>query len=140
MKSDDSRILRIILGARTILNMRLGRRVIDASLNQKLKDVLRGIVDADLPHASTAEIMHVVTPIVEGAERAQERAALTMLEDAPGAERVVVCGLEPTLAMLQQRRVELLLIAEGARFTTGICPLCGRVSTSRRRCEWTAWA
>ena len=69
------------------------------------------------------------------AERAQERAALTLLEDAPGAERTVVCGLEPTLAMLQQRRVELLLIAEGARFTAGMCPLCGRVSTSRRRCE-----
>jgi hypothetical protein len=61
------------------------RRVVDASLDQELKDVLRGIISADLARASTAEIMHVVTPIVEGAERAHERAALTMLVDAPEA-------------------------------------------------------
>ena len=60
------------------------RRVINASIDQQLKDVLRGIIDADLGRASTAEIMHVVTPMIEGAERAQERAALTMLEDSIG--------------------------------------------------------
>ena len=60
------------------------RRVLDASLDQELKDVLRGIISADLVRASTAEIMHVVTPMIEGAERAQERAALTMLEDSIG--------------------------------------------------------
>jgi hypothetical protein len=53
------------------------RRVIDASLDQELKDVLREIIDADLAYASIADIRHVVTPIVEGAERTQERAALT---------------------------------------------------------------
>ena len=37
--------------------------------------------------------------------------------------------------MLQQRHVELLLIAEGARFTAGVCPLCGWVSTNRRSCN-----
>jgi hypothetical protein len=37
--------------------------------------------------------------------------------------------------MLQQRQVELLLIAEGARFTAGLCPLCRRLSTRRRSCE-----
>lgn len=111
------------------------RRVIDASIDQQLRDMLRGIIDADLGRASSAEIMHVVTPMIEGAERAQERAALTMLEDSIGAERTVASGLERALAMLQQRHVELLLIAEGARSTAGLCPLCGWVSTNRRSCK-----
>lgn len=117
------------------------RRVVDASLDQELKDVLRGIISADLARASTAEIMHVVTPIVEGAERAHERAALTMLVDAPEAERMVVSGLEPALAMLQRRQVELLLIAEGARFTAGLCPLCaGGCRPGVKAASSTAWA
>jgi hypothetical protein len=59
--------------------------------------------------------MHFVTPVIEGAERSQERPALTVLEDAIAANWTVAAGLGRALPMLRQHPVELLSIADDAR-------------------------
>jgi hypothetical protein len=113
-------------------------RMIDASLDPELKHVLAGVVHADLQRASASEIMHIVTPVVEGVERARERALIASLEHRLQLDGTAVCGLQETLATLQQQRVETLLIADGALLTAGKCPECGRLTTGRGRCELDA--
>lgn len=108
---------------------------VEASLDPELRQLVTGVVRADLGRASTAEILHVVAPLIEGVEMAQERALMTQLEGRVGLGEGAVCGLAETLLALQQERVAILLIAEGARLTAGRCTHCQRVSTSCGRCE-----
>ena len=74
----------------------------------------------------------MITPLIDGAERATERAVLVRLDEAlDRGERVL--GLDRTLALLAQRRVEVLLIAQEARLTAAQCPRCGHVSSLEER-------
>jgi hypothetical protein len=109
---------------------------LDAALHPELRTVLRGVINTDLAHASTSELMHIVAPIFDGAEHARERAALSSLENSLLTEHTAAHGLAGAFAMLEQHRVAVLLIAEGAHLTVGLCRQCGRVSTSPRGCEF----
>ena len=109
------------------------RPLIAGALDPDLEQVVTGIVEADLERASAAEILAVITPLVEGAERTTERALLARLEESlEGGEGVT--GLDQTLELLASRRVEVLLIAQDARLTAGQCPRCEHVSTVEARC------
>ena len=63
------------------------RRMIDATLSQTLKRRAerKSLMRTPNTHRQR-RIMHVVAPIVEGAERGEGRAALTIREDAPGTD------------------------------------------------------
>ena len=72
------------------------RAVIEASLDERLKEVQVGIVARDLDEASPVEPSRVAAPMIEGAERARERALLVALDrslEIRGAavEGVTVC-------------------------------------------------
>jgi len=110
-----------------------GWLALDAALDPELRAVRRVVINADLTHASTRELAHVLAPMLHGAERASERAALISLKNAKDATGY---GLTGAFAMLEQRRVQLLLIAEGARLSGGLCRQCRRVSTNSDRCDF----
>jgi hypothetical protein len=110
------------------------RAVVESSLDDRLKDVQVGIITVDLEHASSAQIARVVAPIIEGVERASERALIVELEDLLDAGESAVAGLDDVFSMLARSRVEVLLIAHGASFTAGLCPRCGRLWASSARC------
>ena len=108
------------------------RGAIEASLDEQLKDVLTGMIAADLAHASTVEIARVVAPVIEGAERA----LLVAFDQAPDGDEPAAVGLDAVLSALERRRVEVLLVVQRSSLIIGLCPRCGRASTTSRRCTF----
>jgi hypothetical protein len=109
-------------------------RLLDASLDERLKAARAAILDADLEGASAVQVARVLAPTIEGVERTHERALLARLEAGRDAQPPAA-GLEQVLSMLEQQQVEVLLIAQGASLTAGLCPRCGGLSANTARCE-----
>ena len=104
--------------------------VVEASLHPNLRDRLAGVIEHDLEHAAATEIVQAVIPVVERAERDRERALISRLDEALGTGGAAAAGLDEVLAMLEEQRVEVLLISDRASLTAGLCSLCGRLSAS----------
>jgi hypothetical protein len=143
MRSDASKIAEQLLRAhrrRALTDLVIiapEPTTLDAALDPELRAVLRGVINADLTHASGRELVHIVRPLLDGAERARERAALISWENSLLSEHGAAArGLRDAFAMLEQRRVAVLLIADGARLTAGLCRRCGRVSTGPGGCDF----
>jgi len=101
--------------------------VISESLHTDLSQVLAGFVEADLEHASERDIAHAITPVVEQADRNRESSLLWELEESLAVGGHAVAGLDEVSRMLDEERVETLLIADGASLAGGRCPKCGRL-------------
>jgi peptide chain release factor subunit 1 len=102
--------------------------LITRSLGGELSGVLAGTVGADLEHASVREIAMALTPVVARAEREHERALVERIDQAlttggPGAS-----GLDEVLEMLEDDRVETLLVPTRSSLQAGVCATCGRLS------------
>jgi len=110
--------------------------VIRASLHASLRLRLTAHVALDLERAGAQEITRVVAPVVHQAQRARERELLRCLWDALASGGPAVAGLDAVLASLRQRRIQTLIVADGAQLTATRCPHCGRLSSARenRRC------
>lgn len=104
--------------------------VVKASLDQDVRDRLAGQVALDLEHAAAEEIARAIAPVIDGAEREREHELVARIEEALGSGGPAAAGLDEVLATLEQQRVEVLLLAEGANLVAGLCPRCGRLSTS----------
>ncbi len=104
------------------------RPVVEASLQRDLRDRLAGVIEHDLEHESPQEILRAITPAMEQVEADRERALIARLEEALGTGGAAIGGLEDALSMLEQQRVETLLLADGATLRGGLCPTCGRLS------------
>jgi peptide chain release factor subunit 1 len=112
------------------------RPVVEAGLHRDLHDRLAGVIEHDLEHAAAEEIGQAVSPVIERAERDRERALISRLEDALGTGGAAAAGLDEVLVMLQEQRVEVLLVADRASLTAGLCSRCGRLSASNEgRCR-----
>lgn len=109
--------------------------VVEANLHADLRVKLVGRIPRDLEHAPAREIGRAVAPVVEHAAQAREQALVAQLEGALATGGAAAAGLDEVLALLEQRRVETLLVPHGARLTAGLCPRCGRLSaTAHGRC------
>ncbi len=108
---------------------------LEESLAEPLKQLLTGFIDAELTRAASLEIVRVIAPLAEGAERARERALLTRLDHALAAGDRAAAGPDAVFTLLERGRVETLLVAAGSSFTAGLCPRCGSISTTRASCE-----
>jgi peptide chain release factor subunit 1 len=104
--------------------------VVETSLHHDLRDRLAGVIKHDLEHAAAEEIVQAVSPIVERAEHDRERALISRLEQALGTGGAAAAGLEEVLATFEEERVEVLLVADRASLTAGLCSVCGRLSAS----------
>jgi peptide chain release factor subunit 1 len=92
-------------------------------------------VDVDITSATEAQVRTAVEEIVTEDERRGEAEALTRLSDAVGAGRRGVVGLQDTLAALNERRVQTLLLSPGFDAAGRRCPSCGMlVAEDTKRC------
>ena len=92
------------------------RPVVRDILHRDLVDVLAGAVDADLVHATAGDITRAVAPAIEAVERKRERALVAELELGLGTGGGAAAGLDEVLSMLEQQRVDTLLVsADSAR-------------------------
>jgi peptide chain release factor subunit 1 len=92
-------------------------------------------VDVDITSATEAQVRSAVEEIVTEDERRGEAEALARLSDAVGAGRRGVVGLQDTLAALNERRVQTLLLSPGFDAPGRRCPSCGMlVAAEVKRC------
>lgn len=84
-----------------------------------------GRVDVDLSSATEAHVRAEVERLVEEDDRRAERQALDRLEERLGAGGRAAGGPEGTVAALNERRVETLLMEPGFDKPAGRCPNCG---------------
>jgi len=86
---------------------------IEHVLHASLRERMRGFIEVDVERASADQVVAAAAPRVEAADRDRERAKLDRLIEGVGTGGHGVAGLDETLAALNERRVETLLIAEG---------------------------
>ena len=84
-----------------------------------------GRVDVDLSSTGDAQVRAEVEKLVEEDDRRAEREALDTLEERLGAGARAAGGPEDTVAALNERRVQTLLLEPGFDRAAERCPNCG---------------
>src|SRR3989440_2987222 len=102
-------------------------------LSKEARDALVGWTQAEA-HASPAELLHAVTPVLEQAEAKDEAEAIERWREEAGRNGRAASGWEQTLEAASDARVELLLFQEGSDRPAWRCPACGRAATSDGSC------
>jgi peptide subunit release factor 1 (eRF1) len=80
-----------------------------------------GRFDIDVGAATAATVFEAAHPLLDEAERREERELLDRLEEAVGAGGRAVAGLEPVLTALNQRGVDTLLFEAGLALPGAMC-------------------
>ena len=107
--------------------------MIHASLHPHLRVRLTTHDVLDLERAGAREITRAAAAVVEHAERTREQQLLDRLSNTLARGGPAAAGVDEVLASLEQRRIETVIVAEGAQLSAGLCPRCGQVSSSRER-------
>lgn len=88
---------------------------VEASFHADLRALAGGIVDADLEHAPTEEVLRAVTPLMDEVDREREGTLLDRLEQALATGGRAAAGVDEVVSKLREQRVEALLIADGSQ-------------------------
>ena len=95
------------------------------TLSSEAREAVVGATTAEA-HASPAELLEIVRPILEDARAHSERDVLDRWREEKGRGGRAAAGWAETLEAASDARVELLLFAEGVRGKAWQCPQCGR--------------
>lgn len=98
---------------------------IERTLHPDIAKRLAGRVSVDVDSTTADDVFAAARPVIEAHERAAERAALDRLQQGVGAGGLGVSGLDDVLGVLNERRVETLLIEERFQMPGTKCPQCG---------------
>lgn len=98
---------------------------IERTLHPDIAKRLAGRVSVDVENSTVDDVFSAARPLIEEHERAAERAALDRLQQGVGAGERGVSGLDDVLGVLNERRVETLLIEERFQMPGTKCPQCG---------------
>ena len=107
---------------------------VEEELHTELRRLLVGCLEIDVERAAPQDVLLRARPLIEAEERERERQSLGRLEEglAPGGHGAV--GLDEVLELLNEGRVQTLLVAHGFAAPGFVCPSCGRLSTSESPC------
>jgi peptide chain release factor subunit 1 len=103
------RVQRLIVGTQPE-----SRGEIEQSLHSYLRERIVGWIDVDM-RSTPSQIAEHVAPIISEDEQRREREWLERLQSELGRDSRGAAGLADTLAALNERRVEALLVREGFR-------------------------
>jgi peptide subunit release factor 1 (eRF1) len=98
---------------------------IEKTLHPEVSQRLVGRLTVDVENTSGDDVLASARPLIEEHERAAERDALDRLKQGVGAGGRGVAGLGDVLGVLNERRVETLLIEERFQMPGRACPQCG---------------
>jgi peptide chain release factor subunit 1 len=98
---------------------------IEHGLHPDLARRLAGWVDADAEDLGPNEVLELVRPEMERLEAEREEELRERLDARLATDEPAVAGLQPTLDMLHQARVETLLLLDGFEAPGATCPACG---------------
>jgi peptide subunit release factor 1 (eRF1) len=85
-------------------------------------------------HASPAELLEVVSPVLERWRDKKEANTIERWREEAGRNGRAAAGWEETLEAASDGRVELLLFQEGVDRQAWRCPACGRVAAGPGKC------
>lgn len=108
-----------------------------AGLSGCLPASVRATVAGRVSVAVAAPVGDVVTAaaaVITAVEQAREAATVAELRQRAETGRGAVIGLDATLAALEEKRVETLVVAEGFTSPGGQCPSCGHLGPDVGRC------
>jgi peptide chain release factor subunit 1 len=97
-------------------------------LHPYLTERLVAQFDADMPRQNADDVMERVRPLIESDQRRAESELISRLADHVGRDERAASGLEAVLFALNERRVDVLLLAPGFHARGVVC----------RQCEWMA--
>jgi peptide chain release factor subunit 1 len=100
---------------------------VEQRLHPYVRDRIAGRVKVDVENTNPETVRTAAAPVMEEVDRAREREALDRLEEAVGAGGRGTAGLDDTIAALNERRVETLLLVEGLSASGVLCRGCGWV-------------
>ena len=102
-------------------------------LSNEAREALVGWAQAEA-HASPAELLDAVAPVLERAQAKDERETLDRWREEAGRNGRGSSGWASTLEAASDGRVELLLFQEGADRDAYRCPVCGRATLEEGSC------
>ena len=102
-------------------------------LSNEAKSAVVGWTHAEA-HATPAELLEVVSPILEEHRAEAERRNLERWREEAGRNGRAASGWAQTLEAASDGRVEVLLFQEGASRPAWQCPACGRASVEEGSC------
>ena len=97
---------------------------VEKTLHPDVQQRLAGRLTVDVENTGADAVLEAARPLIEQHERAAERDALDRLQQGVGAGGRGAAGLEDVLGVLNERRVELLLIEERFAMPGQVCPQC----------------
>jgi peptide subunit release factor 1 (eRF1) len=103
------------------------------ALAQETRTALLGWAAADA-HATPAQVLDAISPLLEEAEAAEEAELLERWRGLAARGERATAGWADTLEALSDGRVEVLLVAEGADRTVWQCSACGRMASVSGEC------
>lgn len=106
------------------------RNRVEHELHPDLRRRLAGHFDIDVERTTSDEVNRRASPLIEADERRSEHEALQRLNEGLAPNGHAAVGLTEVLEVLNERRVEKLLIAHGFAAPGLACPSCGRLATS----------
>ncbi len=107
---------------------------IEQTLHPYLRERTAAVLDVDLEHATVEQIVEAVRPAIEADERQREREQLDRLRAEVGGRGRGVTGLTDTLGVLNEKRVDVLLVQPGFRVEGAACHECGYLGSSNGNC------
>jgi peptide chain release factor subunit 1 len=105
----------------------------ESKLSHEVRESIIGWVTADA-HANETELFRLVRPLLDKARADEDAATLERWQALRGRGERAAAGWKKTLDAASDARVEVLLVAEGARHPAWSCPRCGRASADGGRC------
>jgi peptide chain release factor subunit 1 len=102
-------------------------------LSNEAKNAVVGWTHAEA-HATPAELLEVVSPLLEEHRADAERKSLERWQEEAGRNGRASSGWEQTLEAASDGRVELLLFQEGVSRPAWQCPACGRAALDQGSC------
>jgi peptide subunit release factor 1 (eRF1) len=103
------------------------------ALAQETREALVGWAAAEA-HATPAQVLDAISPLLEEAEAAEEAELLERWREQAGRGDRATAGWEPTLEAVSDGRVDVLLVADGRNRAVWQCPACGRAAASAGEC------
>ena len=98
---------------------------VERTLHPDIAQRLAGRLSIDVENTTDDDVLAAARPLIEEHERAAERDALDRLKQGVGAGGRGVAGLDDVLGVLNERRVETLLLEERFQMPGRVCPQCG---------------
>jgi peptide chain release factor subunit 1 len=109
------------------------RGEIESTLSQETRESIIGWASAE-SHANEVELLAFVRPFLDEARAREDEATLERWLSERGRGGKAAAGWKQTLDAASDARIEVLLVAEGARHPAWSCPKCGRASADGGKC------